>query len=100
MPGTALQVRDVPEHRALVNNGPADALRDLGFVNVLVEVAVHGRAVRVIAVHRLQAAHAAVLLQADAVSEEVLARRLGRARQQGAHHYRRSSQSQRFCYMT
>lgn len=74
---TGLQVRQEAEQRSLVHNAAAHALGHAQLLCVvLVVIPTHGRTRRVLALHRLQTAHAAVLLQAHPIREEVLARRL------------------------
>ena len=84
----AVEVGQELKDGAFVGDRAADTLGYLELVGLVVEVPVHGRALGVLAVHRLDGAHAAVLLQPDAVVEEVLAGRLGGAGQQRAHHDR------------
>lgn len=97
---TALQIGQVAQDTALVHNTAANALGHLHLVHLVVVVTRHGRTLGIAPLHGLQGAHAPVLLQTNAIGEEVFAGCLGCARQQGAHHHSTGSQGQGLNNMT
>lgn len=92
----AFQVGQKSQHGTFVHNVAGHALRHSQFVHLALIVTRHRGTFGILAFHRFQRAHSTVLLQADAVGEEILAGSLAGAGQQRTHHDGRRSKAQRF----